>query len=75
MISHYSLLGTLSNRPVVKGARKPESLDCTSTNYFNKFADLKRKDLKPLIKKEELLESNIIQNGEEKGPILAKKKK
>ena len=75
IISHYSILGKLSTRPVVKGARKPESLDCTSTNYFNKFADLKRKVLKPLVKEEQITESCVVQNLEEKGPILVKTKK
>ncbi len=72
IISHYSMLGTLSIRPVVKGTRKTV---CRSTaDYLNLFADLKREQLKPLIKTEQEKEAESIQNFEDQGLKLVKKK-
>lgn len=72
IISHYSILGTLSNRPVVKGTKK--TARCSTADYSNLFADLKREQLKPLTKEEQIIELDIVLNHEEQGPILTKKK-
>lgn len=67
IISHYSLLGTLSTRPVVKGTKK--IVHCSTEDYSNLFADLKREQLKLLTKEEQTIESDIVLNHEEQGPI------
>lgn len=51
IISHYSMLGTLSTRPVVKGTKKVNLKE--TTNHFNaqsRKTDLKKSDLKVLCK-------------------------